>query len=270
MIAEDIINRLAVVEIEKLKIHEEVVEPNLTNLKETMLNTGKLVDPIIIDDKYNIVLDGNHRRMILEELKANYVICQPVDYSDPRIKIGGWYIATKDIEFDQIDAPKIDFEQGLQELNEYKAYMLVAKKNASKIEYKILESSYKNFDGVIKEQKEFFKQRIGEDISTKNGNGNTLFIEDIRKDLFLEKGYTVFLRKIYTKEEVVKTILAGKIFPPKSTRHQIPERVLRINFRLGYLNESKESIQMHLDEMIKKRVKYGSARYYTEPVIVLY
>lgn len=270
MLAEEILEHLEVVEVEKLKIHEQVIEENLIALKETMLNIGKLIDPLIIDKKYNIVLDGNHRRTVLEDLKTDYAICQVVDYYRPDIKIGGWYISTNSIDFDKLKGEEIDYEDGFKKIQQYQAYLMAMKKNGDKIKCKIFESLEGNFEGVIKEQKKFFEEKLGKDI-TKNGNNFGInFIEDIRKDVYLEKGEVIFARKIFSKEEVIKNILDGKVFPPKSTRHQIPGRIIRLNFRLGYLNESKESIQMHLVEMIKKRVRYGSARYYTEPVIVLY
>ncbi|MCX8163112.1 MAG: hypothetical protein N3D10_00985 [Candidatus Micrarchaeota archaeon] len=270
MLAEEIIEKLEVVELEKLKIHEQVLEPNLFALRETMLNIGKLIDPLIIDKEHKIVLDGNHRRKVLEELKVSYAVCQPIDYYDPKIKIGGWYIATKKIDFEKIRGEKIEYEEGLKKLGEYEAFLMAMIKENNSIKCKILESKQQNFDGVIKEQKEFFEKFAGFDLIN-NGNGEELiFIEDIRKDIFLERGDVVFARKIFSKKEIVDHILEGKIFPPKSTRHEIPGRIVRLNFRLGYLNESKESIEMHLKEMIKKRVKYGSARYYSEPVIVLY
>ncbi|MEM4137052.1 MAG: hypothetical protein QXV64_01725 [Candidatus Anstonellaceae archaeon] len=270
MLAEEILQKLEVVELEKLKIHERVVEQNLFALKETMLNIGKLIDPLIVDNKHYIVLDGNHRRKVLEELNAHYAICQPVDYYDPQIKVGGWYISTKEINFEKINGENIEYEEGLKKLNDYQAFLMAMKKENGETKCKILESETHNFEGVIKEQKEFFKKNLNADLET-NGNGEKiLFIEDIRKDVFLDRGEVVFARKIFTKDEVIKNVLEGKIFPPKSTRHQIPGRIVRLNFRLGYLNESKESINIHLNEMIKKRVKYGSARFYTEPVIVLY
>ncbi|MFN3910066.1 MAG: hypothetical protein ACK4J0_02435 [Candidatus Anstonellaceae archaeon] len=269
MLAEEILESLEVVELEKLKIHEQVIEENLLALKETMLNIGKLIDPLIIDKKDKIVLDGNHRRTVLEQLKTEYAICQVVDYFDPKIKIGGWYIVNKNTDFDGLDGEKIEYEEGIRKINNYEAYLMAMKKDEGKLKCKIFESEQRNFEGTIKEQKKFFEEKLGKDI-TKNNNNDLVFIEDIRTNLFLDRGEVVFARKIFTKEEVIKNILNGKIFPPKSTRHQIPGRIVRLNFRLGYLNESKESIEMHLVEMIKKRVRYGSARYYTEPVIVLY
>jgi hypothetical protein len=271
MLADEIIEKLDVIELEKLKIHEQVVQENLNSLKETMLNTGKLIDPIIVDKKHNIVLDGNHRRKVLEDLKVDYAICQPVDYFDEKIKVGGWYIATNKIDYNKINADEIDEQEAKKMLQNYEACLIATKNFENKKKFKVIYCENKSFEGAIEEQKKFFLKNGIDITKSSNGNGNgILFIEDIREKDFLNMGYLVFQRKIYNKEEVIKNVLDGKIFPPKSTRHQIPNRIVRLNFRLGYLNENKESIRMHLEEMIKKRVKYGSARYYTESVIVLY
>ena len=86
----------------------------------------------------------------------------------------------------------------------------------------------------------------------------------------MEKGYSVLYRRPYSKDEIIKEAVAGRPLPPKSTRHIIPNRIIRLNFHLGHLNDTKETAMRMLTETVNRRVKYGSARYYTEPVIVMY
>ncbi|MFA5108744.1 MAG: hypothetical protein WC492_04410 [Candidatus Micrarchaeia archaeon] len=270
MLAEDILSRLEILPLESLKIHEQTVEQNLTALRETMLNLGKLVDPLIVDRKHKIVLDGNHRRMVLELLKSENAVCQMVDYSDPSIHIGGWHIAAHELSFGKIKGESVSFEQGFDALQSMDAsFMAIAKVNGEKM-CKLIPSQEKTLDSISAHQEELIRSWLGVESSEKPLNGQVMFIEDNRAETFLDSGYTVLARKIFSKQEVIKEALAGRPLPPKSTRHMIPNRIIRLNFRLGYLNESAESASILLREMVKKRVKYGSARYYTEPVIVLY
>lgn len=269
MLSDEILSRLDIIPLETLKIHEQTVPANLHSLRETMLNLGKLVDPIIIDRQHRIVLDGNHRRQVLEHLKLENAIVQPVDYMDSSIKIGGWYIATKNLDFDSIKAELISLEAGLNSLQDLSAtFMAISLQNGKK-EAKLIPSPKKDLQSVFAHQEKFLKDSLGLESITER-NGSLAFIEDSRVDYFLNNGYTVLARKIFTKEEVIQEALAGRPLPPKSTRHMIPNRIIRLNFRLGYLNETPEAAHMLLAESLKKRVKYGSARYYTEPVIVLY
>ena len=70
MLAEDIITKLQIVPLEKLRAHEETIQYNYQKLRESMLNLGRLVDPLIVDSKHFIVIDGNHRRKVLEMIKC--------------------------------------------------------------------------------------------------------------------------------------------------------------------------------------------------------
>lgn len=272
MLAEELISKLQILPLEDLKIHEQTIPQNLRSLRETMLNLGRLVDPLIIDKEHKIVLDGNHRRQVLELLKTENAICQPVDYMDPSIRIGGWHLAAKNINFDSISAEKVDKSQGFHSLQKMQSSFMAISKKGKCEECKLIPSSSQNLHAIAKEQEQFLSCSMGGGFSLENnGNGSQIiFIEDNRMGYFLENGYTVLARRIFSKEEVIKEAVAGRPLPPKSTRHMIPNRIIRLNFRLGYLNEPIETSSLLLQEMIKKRVKHGSARYYTEPVIVLY
>ena len=269
MLSDEILSMLDIVPLDTLKIHEQTVPANLHALRETMLNIGKLVDPLIIDKKHRIVLDGNHRRQVLELLKVENAIVQPIDYMDPNIRIGGWYIATKDLSFDNVVGEKVDLQTGLDALNNMSASLMAINGTDSSKSAKLISCEKKDLKAVFSSQEQYLKDALKID-NIREKNGSIAFIEDSRVDYYLQNGYTIFARKIFTKDEVITEALAGRPLPPKSTRHMITNRIIRLNFRLGYLNETAEQAHILLGEMLKKRVKYGSARYYTEPVIVLY
>ena len=48
----EILNMLDIIPTEKLLQHEQVIEKNLLALRESMLNMGRLVDPIIVEKKH--------------------------------------------------------------------------------------------------------------------------------------------------------------------------------------------------------------------------
>ncbi|MCL6089016.1 MAG: hypothetical protein M1530_02525, partial [Candidatus Marsarchaeota archaeon] len=127
---------------------------------------------------------------------------------------------------------------------------------------------------VIEDQRRMVDSLRGKpDGAAEEGNGpgaDLHFVEDSRLGYFLDNGYSVLVRRNFTKEEVIAEAVAGRPLPPKSTRHMIPNRIIRLNVHLGYLNETPEAAWNYISEMVRKRVRYGSARYYTEPVIVLY
>ncbi|OIO20605.1 hypothetical protein COV61_02000 [Candidatus Micrarchaeota archaeon CG11_big_fil_rev_8_21_14_0_20_47_5] len=268
VMAERILEVLDVVPIEKLKIHEQTIEKNVTGLKETMLNIGRLVDPLIVDRKNYIVLDGNHRRQVLEMLKASLAVCQLVNYEDKEIQVGGWFPAAKELPsgMESFKGERVDFEAGITAISKKEAYFMlvedVEKKNCT-----LFPTESTSLSEVIGSQQRMLKKINGE-----NGteNGKFAYFEDVFADDALSQEFKVLYRKPYTKEEIVSEALAGRPLPPKSTRHMIPNRIIRLNLPLGWLYEDREDAKGKLEDMVRKRAVHHNVRRYTEPVIVIY
>lgn len=291
MLAEEILSSLQILPLDTLRIHEQTIPENERNLRENMLNLGRLVDPIIVDGKNHVVLDGNHRRAVLASLKTEYAVCQVVDYDSPSIRVGGWYLATKSLPFERMGrAEATDRAAGQAALDRMDAAFLIARRKNGLDSFSLLSSSDRQLKTVLEDQRRFLGMLKGSGSPVgsgsgagksgnshesgnggDNGNNHDLhFIEDSRLDYFLERGYSVLMRRVFTKEEIIREAVADRPLPPKSTRHMIPNRIIRLNFHLGYLNEPPDAAWNYLTEQVKKRVRYGSARYYTESVIVLY
>ncbi|MFA6530502.1 MAG: hypothetical protein WCT31_02135 [Candidatus Micrarchaeia archaeon] len=261
---EIMIKNLEIIEVKDLLQHEQTIDANVLRLKEAMLNIGQLVDPLIVDKKSKAVLDGNHRLKVLELVKVPLAVCQMVDYDDPKIQMGGWFpvserLRAADFQKAGIRAEKVDFEVGKQAIDKRgAAFMLVNQKFK---ECSLLEGGSYNLVEMIDAQK-----RVLEKIN----KSELLYIADDNIEPNLEKGETVLYRKNFTKKEVVAEALAKRPLPPKSTRHMIPDRIIRLNMRLGWLHQSKEEAKRYVDNIIHDRVYNGNVRRYTEPVIVIY
>ncbi|MEM4347773.1 MAG: hypothetical protein QW802_04215 [Candidatus Altiarchaeota archaeon] len=94
---EEIISRLKkigveLVDISKLKPHEEVSEEDQESLKNLLLNDDKCIlkYPIVCEKKYKIILDGHNRYNIFKKLKLKKIPVYFVDYFDERIVVGSW------------------------------------------------------------------------------------------------------------------------------------------------------------------------------------
>ncbi len=260
----DILSKLRIVPTKSLVQHEQRIERNLLRLKEAMLNIGQIVDPIIIDKKTNIVLDGNHRMRVLELIKVPNAICQVVNYKDSSIKVGGWYPANKDIPlsaFDGFKTESVDLDVGKQAITKMKAVFLLRNKSGN---YLIEPGNY-DLDSLIDAQQKILKQ-----IQTQIPLD---YLEDEPLDKISNNADlpTDFLaRKPYTKDEIIKRALSRKPFPPKSTRHYVPNRIIRLNMRLGWLHQDRDEAWSYLRRLLKNRVYSGNVRRYVEPVIVIY
>ena len=132
-----------------------------------MLNIGQLVDPIIIDKKYKIVLDGNHRLKVLELIKVPNAVCHIVDYSNPNITVGGWYPVDKRITLELIKKKGFNMANFvLTELPKYSDYPVL-----------IPLKDYCNSHGDTPNSITLGKDLVKKGFSKKVSNKNTIFID---------------------------------------------------------------------------------------------
>jgi hypothetical protein len=267
MLLNDIMSKLEIVEVSSLYPHEQTISRNLKRLQESMFNLGQLVDPLITDKKTGVVLDGNHRLAVLRTIEIPNTVIQSVNYSDDEIGIGTWlpvsenHLSPEDFEKIGEKAEHVDFETGKKAVDSLQAIFMMVKPVDGKKECTLISSDSYDVTSMTEKQKSI--------VSSLNHVSLGYYADD-RMDIQLSKNRTVLYRRSYTKEEVVKEALAGRPFPPKSTRHTIPDRIIRLNMRLGWLLEDKDSSYSLLEEMLSHRVYAGNVRRYSEPVIVIY
>lgn len=262
--AEELLSILDVRPTKELLCHEQTISKNLKRLKEGMLNIGHLVDPLIIDGKTNVVLDGNHRLKVLEIIECPNSACQIVDYQSPDITVGTWLpaINKRPDEFlkpDSMKVEKVDAEEGRKAVEATRSpFMVLSKESDGALllnpgNYKVRE--------MVEEQVFILSLFNSSEIT---------YIPDTEADAYMEKGYTVLVRRPYTKDEIVKAAKDHAPFPPKSTRHLIPGRIIRLNMKLGWLHFERADAQKEMEEMLKRRAYNGNVRKYYESVVVIY
>jgi hypothetical protein len=267
VLLDELLESLQVTEVPSLLPHEQTIAPNLKRLKEAMLNIGQLVDPIVIDKKTNVVLDGNHRLKVLQVIECPLAACQTVDYMHSNIEVGTWFPATPQpldriLKNEKIKSERVDCGAGKEALTTLDApFMAVQNTVPNACNAFFLDPGKYKIREMIEEQHYL--------LSAINGI-EWEYIPDNLAEEYLANGYTVLYRRPFTKEEIVRAAQEHNPFPPKSTRHTIPNRVIRLNMRLGWLHEGKEPAKKHLNEMLSHRVYEGNVRRYSEPVVVIY
>ncbi|MBU0592025.1 MAG: hypothetical protein ABIJ34_09110 [archaeon] len=264
ILVDQLINELEVRETKSLLQHEQVISYNLKKLKEAMLNTAYLVDPLIIDKKTSLVLDGNHRLKVLEIIECPLASCQVVDYDREDIQVGTWYPATKlspdqIFKLDSIKYEKVDHDHGKKAVDDLKApFMLSTKKE----NYLLNPGNYKLREMV--EEQNYIMSLV------EKSNNVIEYIPDQEISSQLDESHSIFYRRAYTKSEIIKAAQDHAPLPPKSTRHTIPGRIIRLNMRLGWLHNSKKEADEELKRMLTLRAYAGNVRKYYEPVVVIY
>ncbi len=263
-VLEDMLNQLEIREVKDLFGHEQTISRNLKRLKEAMLNIGQLVDPIIIDGKTGVVLDGNHRLKVLDIIECPHTACQIINYENPKITVGTWYPTVKKgidelVKMDSIKHEKVDEKAGREAIRNLRAPFMAMTPDGQ--HYLLNPGNYKLRE-MIEEQNYI--------MNLLEKNGEIEYIPDEEIEEFLGEGMSILYRRSYTKEEIIQAARDHSPFPPKSTRHVIPGRIVRLNMRLGWLHMRKEKAWEELENMLKKRAYTGNVRKYYEPVTVIY
>lgn len=266
LILDDLLGSVEIREVAALLPHEQTITGNLKRLKEAMLNIGQLVDPIIIDRKHGVVLDGNHRLKVLQVIECPLAACQAVNYEDPGIQVGTWLPVTEKpleqiIKNPKIKSERVDCDIGKKSVQTLAAPFMIVRNAPNACNAFLLDPGQYKLREMVEEQHYL--------LSCMNGI-EWEYIPDNLADEYLNKGYTVLFRRPFTKEEIIQTAREHAPLPPKSTRHSIPNRIIRLNMRLGQLHEAREEAERYLKDMLSKRVYEGNVRRYSEPVIVIY
>ncbi len=261
-LVDEMLECLEIRKVKDLLPHEQTISPNIKRLKEAMLNIGQVVDPIIVDKKTGLVIDGNHRQKVLQIIECPYAAVQTVDYMREDITVDTWHpsVCLKPEEIFGLDSIKhepVDHDEGLKALHDLKAPFMIMSDDKCEL---LNPGSYK-IKEMVEEQNYILSLLEKKDVD---------YIS--REEVGTHKcdGHSVLFRRAYTKDEIIKTAQEHSPFPPKSTRHLVPGRIIRLNMRIGWLHRSAEDAKVEMERMLSHRVYAGNVRKYYEPVTVIY
>lgn len=99
-------NNINLIKISKLKCHEMVCLKRLKEVRDDLLIKGYIKNPVVVDRKNNIILDGHHRVAALKQLGANKIPAYLVDYQDKNI---GVTLRRKEFVFKDIKQAVVDY-----------------------------------------------------------------------------------------------------------------------------------------------------------------
>lgn len=84
-------SEFAIVPIASLRAHEEVVSDGAVDaLAERIRRDGFVEQPIVVDARTLVVLDGHHRLNVLRRIGVRLAPVNKVDYADERIRVESW------------------------------------------------------------------------------------------------------------------------------------------------------------------------------------
>ena len=87
---------IAILETEKLLLHEETIPESLEKLKRNIKEDMIVQAPVIVDINSMVILDGMHRATALRSLGCRLIPVCLVDYNNPEIILGRWCRTVKE------------------------------------------------------------------------------------------------------------------------------------------------------------------------------
>lgn len=240
---------IAIVDIDSLHLHEDVVQELVRYLMLSIKTDGYVRHPIIVDRKSLIVLDGVHRVVALKKLGIQRVPACLVDYSSPTIQVLNWYrtmtgasdieSALSEIQMKGCDVEKIGavaertlgISPAVAAVRSRKQTLLI------KCPFNNLQEDYK-FIGKLEERFKAIGVRIRYETERDALDG-------LRKGRIDAVMYTPKV----SKDEIIKSALSAHSFAWKATRHVIPARPVNVNVPLRLLRERDMSLTQANEEL---------------------
>ena len=243
-------------EIDKLYVHEEILEGLFRQLVKTIKLDEQLFHPVIVDRKRLIVLDGTHRIAATKELGCRFIPICLLDYDNPHVVIDGWYrMVNPKSKSERVTRTIEELGFTLEEHEIEEADDLVKKREAiASIAFSSKSFSIHGVQENIREIYDAIKE-IEIKLGSKGYSINYDIESDARRKLALGEVFSIIKVPTLSKEEVVKAAFSGQIFSHKTTRHVIPLRPLFLNVPLKWLYSKSSS-----EKMNEKFIKYLSTK----------
>ncbi|UCH57834.1 MAG: ParB N-terminal domain-containing protein [Candidatus Bathyarchaeota archaeon] len=265
---------IALVETDRLLLHEETIPESLEQLLEEIERDGVLRSPVIVDRESLVVLDGMHRVEALRSIGCRFTCVCLVDYQSREIKVDRWCRVTRRTvrieelkeKFSELDTYKISLRKSdvrggadfLLMLNDG-FYRMVSSESGILPALEIM--------AIIES---WLRER-----GDKVGYETELDAEEMLKKG--EVGFVLCPPRI-EKHHVLDIISKGKVFTFKATRHIVPARPFGVNIPLEMLKdteitvkEANRRLSQLLERKALKRVLPGQVwrgRRYEETVYV--
>ena len=278
---DDIYSRIKIIPIGKCLSHEGIIEKWVDQIAANIKDQGVMKNPVIVTkhEPYYVVLDGMHRFAALKKLGIRDILACEVDYFSPKIILEGWdAIVFKEMKARSLLSELFPSENGYR--YRHVSDLALAKKEVLE-RRSLLAVADKGGEILLLEKEGTPAECLVEELCFATDKIDRVFSERDIKVLYIDNFLTlddfpvssagsVVLRPQFTKKEVIDHTLHKKLFPPKSTRHLIPERPLRVDFDLSLLSAD---IDLHtknkvLQDHLRWCYENNRVRFYPESVYI--
>jgi hypothetical protein len=246
---------VALEEMGKLRIHEEIIPNLLEGLVAEIKSDGMLRHPVVVSSGDLVVLDGMHRVAALKELSCKFALACLVDYQNPSVKVEAWHRLIRGGSIGEVleagksagfESEPTELEGAIAPLNrrEVSAILLAGDKcyslKGEGMGIREIHSQIKTLEKSLAGGKMQVTYETKNDALRKaeSGEGAALLIPTVRK------------------EEVLEAARSGEVFAHKTTRHVVPARPMGVNVPLDWLTSGSKQLpelNRDLEESLRRK-----------------
>ena len=265
--------QLSIVALDEITPHEQTVPSLLETIRNDMKRTGYQRDPILVDEKTHLALDGMHRIESLRSLKAKYALCAEYDYFDDSVKLERWLRTIIAPSRKLVLAIISKFE--MKRCPSFRTAVLNVESGNSGIALLSNRESYcggKGWDFLD------LYRKIGETdkLCERNKVGIQFFTESDKFNLFSSESVATLYPAKLSKKDVMRFVGRNELLPFKTTRYIVPVRPMGIYFPISYLRRYSLSdcrkklnqIVSHSKVSLERRNLLYEGRRYSEPIAI--
>jgi L-serine kinase (ADP) len=237
----DVCLEIALIDLDRLHIHEEVIPAVVDQLAESIVKDKVLRNPVMVDKNSLVVLDGMHRVAALRKIGCRRMPVCLVDYNNPAIGLFEWYRTLKGDRVEQrvtesartlgLKLKKSEYDEGMKALEAGLADALLIMRD--NICFQVMNGG-QNLKSAFVVVKKLENQLIASGLNVGYETAS-----DAEKQLKTGKVDMVFAIPPIKKSDVLKQGVRDEPFPHKVTRHTVPARPLELDVPFDLLKDEK-------------------------------
>jgi hypothetical protein len=240
--------QLSIIPLDEIRPHERTIPSLLRTIRNDMIRTGKQRDPILVDRKTLLALDGMHRIESLKSLGANYALCAEYDYLSDSVKLERWLRT--------MIAPSRKLVSTI--VSKFEMTPCVSIKTAiRRVETRengiALLSNRESFLGGESLDVAEIYQKIGDiDALCEKDKVELQFLSESEKvNMFSSESVVVIFPASLSKLDVLRLARRNELLPYKTTKHTVPMRPMGIYFPISYLRKRNlPECRQKLDQIV--------------------
>jgi len=256
--------------ITSLLPHEETIEAKVEEMAAQLLRDGVQKDPLIIDQRSRVVLDGMHRLGAFSKIGTDHVVCYPVDYSSPQVQVRRWarVYATSGLEA----ALAALNELGISRPESQSEAFVRLEKGEERLVVLAQRRAYLPADRKGTPEESVVVRAIDNLADSRSWKRTFVPEEEVDLALRSDENLVLIVQQI-TKQDVLKAATTRRLFPPKTSMHVIDPRPVGVNTAISDLRGGSTKTIKRQVALLGRRVlppgSFYEGRRYKERLLIL-